>query len=270
MNNLFWGELFQIVYLIALGLAPSMAWLWYFLRQDNHPEPKKMILQVFLAGFLGTVVAFALEWMFIAVVVNSKAACLSCTYILPQLIDIGKASSLPFLAMFGILAALAFIEEWTKYEAARTRIMYSSYFDEPVDAMIYLIVAALGFAAAENIAYVFQNAAWAVEIVYFRFLSATFLHVLASAILGYFFALSLIWHKRRAFYLIIGFVLAVSLHAVFNFLIMVSDRESNALFFLALIMLGSFFFVSTFFRRVKRLTFQHITASPYNGERTVS
>jgi len=267
MNDLFFSELLGILYLVVLGLAPSLIWLWYFLKEDDHPEPRRMIMKVFIAGFVATFVAFALEWAVLTFVSDTGLACLNCTYLMPQLVDIEKGPSFPLIALFGILATMAFIEEFVKYEAARTRIIHSSDFDEPIDAMIYLIVAALGFAAAENIAYVFQNPALALELMYFRFLSATFLHVLASAIIGYFFALSLIRHRYRVKFVTIGFALAVSLHTAFNFLIMVSGRQNDALLLLAIIMLGAFFFVSVLFRRIKKLTFQKVTSQLYQEKR---
>jgi len=35
---------------ILLGLLPSFAWLFFFLKEDTHPEPKKMIALVFFLG----------------------------------------------------------------------------------------------------------------------------------------------------------------------------------------------------------------------------
>lgn len=245
----------QTVYLIALGLAPSAVWLVYYLRKDTNPEPKRMVWNVFVFGFVSTFVAFGLEWVFIRAVLHSGLACLHCEYAVPQLVGVDALTSAGFVFLFGLLAVLAFIEEWVKYLAAKVRIIGSSYFDEPIDAMIYLIIAALGFAAAENIGYVFQNSEWALEIAYFRFLSATFLHVLASAIIGYFFALSLIWKRNHIPYLAVGVLLATALHTVFNFLIMTADGERARILELAGLMIGSFLFVSWLFTRIRTLTF---------------
>lgn len=245
----------QAVYLIALGLIPSIVWLVYYLRKDTNPEPKMMVWNVFLFGFISTFVAFGLEWAFIKAVFDSGLACLHCEYAIPQLVGVGAITSAGFMFVFILLAGLAFIEEWVKYLAAKIRIIRSTYFDEPIDAMIYLIVAALGFAAAENIGYIFQNAEWALEIAYFRFISATFLHVLASAIIGYFFALSLIFKRNHIPYLTVGILLATALHTVFNFLIMTSDGDRARILELAGLMIGSFFFVSWLFTRIRTLTF---------------
>ncbi|MBI1754806.1 PrsW family intramembrane metalloprotease, partial [Candidatus Azambacteria bacterium] len=150
MNNLYLTSFSNVAYLVLLGVAPSIVWLWYFLRKDDNPEPKKMILKVFVFGFFSTFVAFTLEWALIKAVTDWKLACLHCESAIPYFPQTWGATWAALLFSFAVLASLAFIEEWVKYIAAKAQIIRSAYFDEPVDAMIYLIVAALGFAAAEN------------------------------------------------------------------------------------------------------------------------
>ena len=91
-------------------------------------------------------------------------------------------------------------------------------FDEPVDAMIYMIVAALGFAAVENIAAAAKGSGLAFETTSLRFIGATLLHTISSGLLGYYWAKEIIT-KRRVF-LYIGFALATVLHVIFNYLIL--------------------------------------------------
>lgn len=239
--------------LVALGLAPSAIWLWYFLKQDEHPEPKGMIMKVFVVGFCATFVAFGIEWAFIQTLLRWKISCPRCEEVIPRLLEIGALPAGAMLLPVAVLAVLAFIEEWMKFFSARLEIVRSRYFDEPIDAMIYLVVAALGFAGAENIGYVFQNAEYAAAIAYLRFLSSTFLHVLASAIVGYFFAISLIERTYRIARLCVGLFLATALHTVFNFFII--TEENGGMLPLILLMLGTFLFVMYLFRRVRHFSF---------------
>ncbi len=148
-----WSEL---AVLILLGLLPSAVWLWYYLRKDNHPEPKLMVLGVFWYGFLGTFFAFGMEWVFMKALADASRMCVSCGNIFPKFVGNMDALGTVAISSFFILGALAFIEEIVKYLSAKIKIVRSAVFDEPVDAMIYLIVAALGFAAAENIGYALQ------------------------------------------------------------------------------------------------------------------
>ena len=92
-------------------------------------------------------------------------------------------------------------------------IRKSRFLDEPIDLMIYMITAALGFAAVENL--FFFNSVRSIEeligLASLRFVGATLMHALASGILGY------LWAKRR---LIFGLISVSLLHAVFNYLIL--------------------------------------------------
>ena len=245
--------------LATLGVAPSLIWLWYYLKKDMNPEPKKMVVKVFLFGFFSTFIAFGIEWMLIKAMLGLKVACPSCEVTVPQLLSASGANSALFALSIIMLTTLAFVEEWMKFVAARLEIIRSRYFDEPIDAMIYCVIAALGFAAAENIGYIFQNTENALGIAYFRFISSTLLHTLASAILGYFFALSLIHVARRIWFVSIGVALATVLHTLFNFLIITSGEGGHALASIMVLMVFSYFFVLHLFERVKKLSFARIS-----------
>ena len=127
-----------------------------------------------------------------------------------------------FRFVFNILLFAPLTEEFFKYLVVRQVILRHPDFDEPLDAMIYLIVSALGFAAAENLLVIFTSSILsfqvALNIALARFLSATFLHTLASGILGYFLALALLNFKKRKLIFGLGFALAVVAHSFYNFL----------------------------------------------------
>ncbi len=150
---------------------------------------------------------------------------------------------------------LAFIEEFMKFSAAYFAVGKSPELDEPIDAMIYMIVAALGFATLENIGAITNVAAAAAqgtlissvfEAVSLRFVGATLLHSLTSAIVGYHWALG-IAHKKVPQYIFSGFVIATILHATFNYLILNNADVGYSVLFLLVI--G--FFVLNDFERLK-------------------
>jgi len=183
---------------LLIGLLPSFAWLVFYLKEDPHPEPKKLIFETFLAGAVATYIVFSIQ-----IPINSWAMSNG-------------------IAQYTILSffILSSIEEIFKFGAARLVVgEHPKEFDEPVDAMIYLIVAALGFAAVENVAVAFSaKGGLAFETVTLRFIGATLLHTTSSGLLGYYWALSLIRKKR--WLLFKGIALATSLHVVFNYLIL--------------------------------------------------
>lgn len=192
---------------IFFGILPSLAWLFYYLKKDLHPESKKMILKIFMWGALATIPVYLVQ---------------------KQLIEFVGLFDLPAIFIYLIywFLIIAFTEELFKYLVIKFKVLKNPEFDEPIDAMIYMIVSALGFAAVENIFYVissainlptFNDAITAAAIVSFaRFLGSTLLHTLCSALVGYFIALSFEKKKNRLKFTILGILIATFLHGIYN------------------------------------------------------
>jgi len=219
--------------LIALGFAPALAWLFFYLKEDLHPEPKRLIAFTFILGAAFAFLALASE------LAANKA-----------LDWIGTAAFSPVN-----LIILAFIEELFKFEAAYVAVHKNPDFDEPIDAMIYMVVASLGFATVENLGAIHsgpsQTALLSVvfETTSLRFVGATLLHTLTSALLGYYWAKSIrSFNSKRP--LVWGFVLATILHSVFNFFIL---NYGNFMYPLLIVMTSAFFILGDF-EKLKRKT----------------
>ena len=194
----------MVIFLILLGLLPSFAWLVFFLKEDERPEPKKMIAKVFMAGALMTIFVAVLQFSLQKIFVS-------------------------FSASFFVFAV---IEEVFKFLAVYLVVRKSRFFDEPVDAMIYMITAALGFAMVENIAVALNasNIQEAIGAMTLRFVGATLLHVLTSGIVGYYWAKSLVLKNQflvigRWPLIIKGLIVASLLHIIFNYLILISKEQ---------------------------------------------
>lgn len=218
---------------LIVGLLPGFAWLVFYLGEDPHPEPKRLIALTFLVG-----IAFGFFTIGIEQVFNGYMAA-------------AGIQELSILSLF----SLAFIEEIMKFAAAHFVIAKSPAFDEPVDAMIYMIVAALGFATLENIGAVANVTAPQTALISaifqtasLRFVGATLLHSLTSGIVGYYWALGLA-RRRVAHYLIPGLVAAATLHAAFNYFILTYGNVAYAVLFLVVV--G--FFVLNDFEKLKAI-----------------
>lgn len=236
------------LFLIILGLLPSIIWLLFYLRQDKHPEPNRMIIKIFIFGMLAAPLAFVLQIGLLALVSQPSS--------LKELLYQPKGLS-AFLLNIIIFAPL--IEEYLKYAVVKTSVLNSSEFDEPVDAMIYCIIAALGFAAVENLLIVLQGSLSFKEAVLqmsARFLSATFLHALASGLLGFWLALSIFYRKHKIKFLTIGLALAISCHSVYNYLVWRWEATSATqpylwlIILLLLLMAGLVFYQ---FKKIKKI-----------------
>lgn len=198
--------------LVILGLAPNFVWLLFYLKEDPHPEPMRWIALAFLAGMGSAFVALVAQRAILHFIES----------------PIEMAAPMPLSAgiiFFFLLMAL--VEEIVKFAAGRTVLWKNSVLDEPVDAMIYIIVAALGFAAMENMLLLLgvnneMLLREGVLIILLRLIGANFLHTLASGILGFAWAKSLLSRRMRVKVLHFGIGLAGAtlLHAAFNLLIL--------------------------------------------------
>ena len=202
--------------LLALlgGFLPALLWLWFWQKEDRHPEPRGILLLTFSAGMVMAVVALFLEQFARFLAEDYLGAVFS-----PEIISII------------LLIVWALIEEVAKYAAAWRVALRRPCFDEPVDALIYLITVALGFASLENLLFLLKIFGTQGSSVGFltgnlRFLGATLLHVVASGAVGASIAFSF-FHKEKLFRNVLGgLFLATALHTLFNFFIIKGEGGS--------------------------------------------
>lgn len=229
-----------------LGIAPSLIWLLFYLHKDLNPEPKRTVLLVFLGGAFMGPIAILLQFLPMALISHSTSW--------PDFFETLSANRSLFFLNVIIFAPLS--EEFLKYLVVKWQVLKNPDFDEPIDAMIYLITSALGFAATENLINVFSipdvNMQLAFSQAMVRFLSATFLHTLTSGILGYFIARSLIRFKRKNLIFASGFLLAVALHSFYNYLAWIFNTEKIVAPAIALLLAVMGSIVGWQFRRLKK------------------
>jgi len=207
------------LFYVFLGIAPSFIWLLFYLHKDANPEPKKTILLVFLGGALMGPVALLLQFSVMALL--SPSSQWSNLFA-----SLGQNR---YLLLLNVIAIAPLSEEFLKYLVVKLQVLKNPAFDEPLDAMIYLIISALGFAATENILNIFLipdvtlRLAGSQALV--RFVSATFLHTLASGVLGFFVAYSMINFKNKRYIFAVGFLLSASIHGLYNYLAWLFNSE---------------------------------------------
>jgi RsiW-degrading membrane proteinase PrsW (M82 family) len=115
--------------------------------------------------------------------------------------------------------------------------------DEPVDAIIYMLTVALGFAAIENSLFLASSLSGApflntILTGSLRFIGATLVHVVSSGILGGALALSFYRSRKLQFeFATAGVIAACALHAGFNLLIM-NTAQTQLLYIFAVVWSG--------------------------------
>src|SRR2546421_21164 len=93
------------------GVLPAFVWLFFWLLEDRcEPEPKRFVFFVFLTGMVAVLVAFPAE-RFVAGYLSGGGAIFFCW---------------------------ATIEEFLNFGAAYVAVLRFRFFDEPLDAIIYM------------------------------------------------------------------------------------------------------------------------------------
>lgn len=204
MNPNFAQDPATLIIALIGGTLPSVIWLWYWIKEDIRKPSWALIAVTFLTGMLMVVLVVPLE-RFLETQFHDHATLITAWAICEELLK---------LAAFGIIAVA------------------TNYVEEPVDYPIYCMTAALGFAAFENTLYLvkpigLQDATVTLLTTNLRFLGSTLLHSITTGFIGLSMGLVFFQHGIIKFgSILMGFVLAVGLHSVFNFFIMKNNGEN--------------------------------------------
>src|SRR3989344_2810633 len=231
-----------VFFIMVLGFLPPLLWLLFWLKEDTHPEPKKEILLVFLGGAGAVIAALILESNF-----------LGLNTFIRNTIGYSQVT-FDTITIFGF----AFIEEMVKMGAAFFVVLKTKYFDEPEDGIIYMITAALGFAALENALFISGSLKTGIEqslvVSAFRFINAILLHVSSAAIIGAGFAFSFFHKERRAGELAVTVCIATILHAFYNFFILYNTESIISQLWATVLVVVGAITALLLFERAKRIS----------------
>ena len=200
-----------IIFVAALGgVLPALLWLTFWLLEDRcEPEPKRYLVLTFIAGGIAV---FAALWI--------------------------EQKTMLYYSGTTLLFLWAVTEELFKFGAAYLVALRLRVFDEPIDAVVYMVTVALGFSAFENMLFLLtplQHGDILRTIIAgdLRFIGASLLHVLSSATIG--IAMALAFYKSaaiRRMAALAGVILAIALHTLFNFFILGSGGNATFWVFL--------------------------------------
>lgn len=206
-----------------LAAAPALILLRYYYRQDRErPEPKGLVVRIFLFGIVATFVAVPFE-------------------LLMSLFQ-GLFADFPLLtALFKAFVVAALVEEYLKLTIVRLFAYRNRNFDEIMDGVVYTVVASLGFACMENILYVMGGT---IGTALTRAVTAIPLHATASGLMGYYIGRAKFADSPRRERALInkGLRIAIFVHGTYDFLLFsVPVLGSWPLIGLFPLLIGTFF-----------------------------
>lgn len=186
--------------IISLALIPVIILILFLYFTDRHdPEPIRLLIKVFLFGVLSAVPVLFIQLILVRFNV--------------------------FVGIFGI-AFQAFIvagltEEYIKRLVVLKIVFRHPAFDEKLDGIIYCAIAALGFAAIENVMYLLSYYPIDQSVALYRAVFSVPAHMLFGITMGYYLSLSkfacepllcLRYYKKSLIY-------PALLHGTFNFIL---------------------------------------------------
>lgn len=217
------------IYLVILTAITPAAWLlWTIYRKDSEqPEPAKWLVKAFIYGVLSVFLSFVIS--------------IPTSMILGW--DIDKQTYSSFLeATTDSFLFAAIPEELAKLFMLWLLLRKNPFFDEHFDGIVYAVCIGLGFAALENVFYLFggmEDWSWISTGIMRAFISVP-AHYFFAILMGYYYS---IYHfgidksiKTKAMI----FVAPILAHGIFD-AILFSMQVSESLSGLIMILFIVFF-----------------------------
>ena len=160
----------NIIIMLIASLLPALLLLLYIWKKDTQKEPTYMLMK-------------AVSWgigIIIPVIVVEKIIGLML------LGENGSPTTLVDTTAMAFLVA-AIPEESFKLLALWMVLKKNPFFDEHFDGIVYAVCVGLGFAAVENVSYVFSHEDWA-SVAVTRALLAVPGHYAFAVLMGYYYS----------------------------------------------------------------------------------
>ncbi len=184
---------------IFLALVPALLWLVFFYLQDvREPEPKRLVLSVFILGaLLAQAVGIPLidgvfrvsEWFPISTIVH----------------------------ILGAILVVGFTQQFLTYAAVRYSVYRAAEFDERIDGIVYAVAAALGYATVLNLRYVIQSGGVDPSIGMIRIAVTAMAMASFGGLVGYFLGRCK-FEDEPLWWMPAGLILAAVLNGLFAYL----------------------------------------------------
>lgn len=211
---------YLVVIAAVLSLPAVLFWLWFFWRSNKKITHQKKILlgNLFIVGVLATIPAILIETAFVKLPgQNIFSQCLAgfCQ----------GETTLGMIILVLVVFFIASVEELSKYLGFKFAAYKNPNFTKVADGIFFGIIIGLAFATLENANYFLkiiseENYLTLLPVMLLRFSISTTGHIVYTGTLGYFLGLARFNPIKEKLFIRKGLILAISIHALFNFLLL--------------------------------------------------
>lgn len=218
------------IFLLA-ALIPPIVLLVYVYRLDKiEPEPPELIIKLVLLGACSILPTIVLETIGQDLIIPNFFA------------DVSPLVKNIFL----YFVVVACSEEGMKLLFLKKGCWYDPNFNYRFDAIVYAVSVGLGFAAGENIEYVF---AYGLSTALVRAVTAIPGHCIFAIYMGYYYGMAKYNDYRgrsfrRRFYLLLAYIIPVIMHGFYDFCASSNSRTLTIWFYVYIIALDIIAFLS--------------------------
>ena len=209
------------IIILLTALLPVAILVYYIYHKDKKsPEPTGQLVKAFLFGFLSVPVSF----------------CMSIPLGIIGLYPVEATSILGSISTAFFGAAIP--EEIAKFFMLWLLLRKNCYFDEKMDGIVYAVCISLGFAALENIMYLFSNAESYLSVGIARAIFAIPGHFCFGILMGYYYSLAKFYPKTPKKNKVLILVAPVLVHGLYDsilFIINVTPAISGILLIVFLV-----------------------------------
>ncbi len=205
--------------LLFVSLAPVLIIALYVYSRDKYEkEPPAVLLRALLAGVATVIPVVLIERFLSSAVAESEGL---------------------FHAAYTAFVVAGFTEEASKYIVFLLFFWNNKNFNEKFDGIVYAVYIALGFAAVENVLYVFTGG---VGVGMVRAVTAVPAHALFGIVMGFYFSRARFSESYRFLFLFLAFFMPFVFHGLYDFLLM----SQSPLMLVIFVPLFIYFWVSGF------------------------
>lgn len=218
-------------FIIAVSLLPVIIIGIYIYSRDRNKESEKLIARLLLCGVLAAL---------LTLVLSIGLEKVSPTFRADETVLLGKDL---FVYIF---LKVALIEEFSKAVFVYLVGWRSLEFDETYDAIVYSALVALGFAAIENVLYVFSSNVGMLQRAALRAVTAVPCHAILGIVMGYLMSKARIAKTKGQSFkknnlIILSLLLPTLIHAIYNWLIF--SRIKLIYFYILLVIMFIFGYI---------------------------